>query len=360
MSPVLRTLATLALLGAAGGGAVVGFGLYDVSARAGHWPITAWVLHTTFRNAVELRAPAPSQVPELTDDLLRLGIRHFDGACRMCHAAPGEERPATIRAMEPEPPHIAEAVVGWAPNELGWIVREGVKMSGMPGWPAARDDEPWAVVAFLARVREMDAATYRELTDPPQVPEGAPPHLGFCAGCHGVDGRSGNPHIPRLDLQSKGYLNLALRTYREETRESGIMAQAASAVPEEALPALAEWFAEQAPAPGGQPTDPALASRGEALAKARAEDPEVPACVACHGPEPDPSIPGGPGPEIAGQYETYLATQLRLWREGTRGGGPRAELMAQAARHLDDDDIAALAAWYASLGPAPRPSDPTR
>ena len=54
-----------------------------------------------------------------------------------------------------------------------------------------------------------------------------------------------------------------------------------------------------------------MQARGEALARAQAQEPEVPACVACHGPERDAALPGGPGPEIAGQYETYLATQLR-------------------------------------------------
>jgi cytochrome c553 len=352
MRTVLRTLVALAVLGLAAGAAVVFGGLFGVSARAGHWPVTTWVLHTTFRNAVDLRAPPPSQVPDLTSDLMRLGVRHYDAACRMCHAAPGEDRPATIRAMEPVPPHITDAVEGWAPNHLGWIVREGVKMSGMPGWPAARDDEAWSVVAFLTRVRDMDAATYAELTARPQVPPDAPRHLAYCAGCHGVDGRSGNPHIPRLDLQSEAYLTVALRAYRDNSRASGIMAQAATAVPEAALPALAAWFASWEPAPEVRPSDPALAARGEALAQARADDPEIPACIACHGPEPDPSVPGGPGPEIAGQYEAYLATQLRLWREGSRGGGPRAGLMTQAAEHLSDDDIAALAAWYASLDPA--------
>ncbi|HVG49646.1 MAG TPA: c-type cytochrome [Rubellimicrobium sp.] len=354
MRTVLWTLATVACLGALAGAAIVFGGLYNVSARLGHLPPTAWVLHTTYRNSVDLWSPSAREVPPLTGDLLRLGARHFDGACRQCHSAPGEERTATIRAMEPVPPHIQEAVSGWAPNHLHWIVREGVKMSGMPAWPADRDDEPWALVAFLDQVRDMDAATYQDLTATPEVPADAPPHLAYCAGCHGIDGRSGNPHIPRLDLQSEGYLSLALQTYRDGARESGIMAQAASAVPEEALPALAAWFAAQAPAPGGQLADQGLASQGEALARAQAGEPKVPACVACHGPERDGSHPEGPGPAIAGQYATYLATQLRLWRDGTRGGGPRAELMAQAAEHLTDDDIAALAAWYASLPPEPR------
>lgn len=351
MNRVLGTLLALAGLGAAAGGAVVFGGLYNISAQAGHWPISAWVLHTTYRNAVELRAPAPSEVPPLTDELLRLGIRHFDAACRICHAAPGDDRTATVRSMAPTPPHVTEAVEDWEPRHLGWIVREGVKMSGMPAWPATREDEMWSVVAFLDRVRDMDEATYRELTAPPEVPAGAPPHLAYCAGCHGVDGRSGNPHIPHLDIQGEAYLTRSLLAYLDGTRESGIMAHAASEVPADLLPDLAAWFAAQQPRPEGQSVDPELAAVGEALAHARADEPEVPACVACHGPERDPSAPEGPGPEIAGQHEAYLVTQLRLWRAGTRGGGPRAELMRHAAQHLDDGEIAALAAYYAGLSP---------
>src|SRR5688572_13779992 len=63
MRRVLRTLAVLAVLGALAGGAVVGFGLYNVSSRAGHLPGVSWVLHTTFRNSVRLRASRPDDMP---------------------------------------------------------------------------------------------------------------------------------------------------------------------------------------------------------------------------------------------------------------------------------------------------------
>ncbi|TNC74983.1 c-type cytochrome [Rubellimicrobium roseum] len=350
MRTVVWTIATLALLGLLAGGAVVSFGLYNIAARAGHWPITAWVLHTTYRRAVDLRAPAPGTAPPLTEEMARLGVRHFDGACRMCHAAPGQARTWTIRSMEPEPPPIAEAVGDWSPEELHWIIYNGVKMSGMPHWPSVREDDVWAVVAFLTRVQEMDAETYADWAADPPVPPGAPTGLAYCAGCHGLDGRSGNARIPRLDLQSEAYLAQALQSFREGRRESGIMAQAASAVPAESLPALAAWFASVPPAPEAAQVDEDLAARGEELAWAATQDPEVPACSGCHGPE-ESEVRRGPGPALAGQHESYLAEQLRLWRDGLRGGGPAAELMAKAAQHLDETDIAALAAYYAGLEP---------
>ncbi len=107
---VVLTLAALAVLGVVAAAAVVGFGLYNVSARVGHLPGVSWVLHTTFRNSVDLRAPPRAEVPELTDAMAALGAKHYDAACRTCHAAPGQEKTATIRAMVPEPPHIDAAV----------------------------------------------------------------------------------------------------------------------------------------------------------------------------------------------------------------------------------------------------------
>ena len=69
-----------------------------------------------------------------------------------------------------------------------------------------------------------------------------------------------------------------------------------------------------------------------------------------HGPWPEPL--DRRFPSIAGQYEPYLKTQLTLWRDSQRGGGAAAGLMHQAARNLTDQDVDALAAYYAALAPA--------
>ena len=139
------TLATLAVAGIVAASAWIGFGLYNVSARLGHFPGMSWVFHTTYRNAVDLWSDESREVPDTLDDpdMIALGAKHFEQACRVCHGAPGAQRVATSRAILPEPPHIVEGVNRWTPIQLHWIVYEGVKMSGMPGWPAPREDEVW-------------------------------------------------------------------------------------------------------------------------------------------------------------------------------------------------------------------------
>ena len=348
MRRVAQTLAALAILGLLGAGAVVGLGLYDVAARSGHLPGVSWLLHTTYRQSVRRQAPPASEVPgDLDDpDRIALGARHFDAACRTCHSAPGYERTATMRAMVPAPPHVAQAVAGWQPRHLHWIVQEGVKMSGMPHWPSSRKDDVWSVVTFLAAVPGMERAEYDALVAVSDGPDAMP---ADCALCHGADGRSGNARIPRLDIQDANYLEAALIGYRDGSRESGIMHHAATGAPEARLPDLARYFAGQRPEPvAAASIDPAPVAEGRALAAAGTDD--VPASTACHGPEPDEASAAHPRPD--GQYARYLETQLRLWRDGSRGGGDRATLMAKSAQDLTEGDIAALAAYYASLPPA--------
>lgn len=351
MKAVLKTLAALAALGLAAAAAVIFLGLYNVSARSGHLPLVGWALHTTYDNAVELRAISEREVPPLGDPaLIALGARHFDGACRICHSSPGERRSATIRSMTPVPPPIQDAIHGWEPRHLHWIVYQGVKMSGMPHWPAPRPEEVWPIVAFLDAVREMDAAGYEALVSPGGT---APtdPTLAYCVSCHGAQGRSElAPYVPRLDIQQAPYLALSLAAFRDGRRQSGIMEHAASDLDNDMIDALATHFAEQPPAPLPGRIDPDLARVGAAMASAAGGDPAVPACRACHGPDATQAAPGIPS--LAGQHAAYLEAQLRLWRGGIRGGGPRANVMHEVADELTDDQIAALAAFYATLPPA--------
>jgi cytochrome c553 len=66
-------------------------------------------------------------------------------------------------------------------------------------------------------------------------------------------------------------------------------------------------------------------------------------CAVCHGPNGLSTAPDAP--HLAGQPALYLATQLKAYKSGTR----KHEVMAVMAKPLSDDNIAALAAWYASI-----------
>ncbi|MEZ5776937.1 MAG: c-type cytochrome [Paracoccaceae bacterium] len=343
MKTVILTLLALGLLTVSGAAAVVGFGLYNVSARSGHLPGVSWALHTTYRNSVRLRAPSAQEVPDtLTDpDLIELGARHYETACAFCHAAPGQRQPATAGAMVPRPPHVTDAVSDWQPRHLFWIIREGVKMSGMPHWPAAdRDDEIWSVVAYLDAVRREDPAL-------PAISPQIKAPAAYCASCHGDDGRSANRFVPRLDILSPDYFRASMKAYRNGGRESGIMSQAAAMVDEDDLADLADRSAAGTASGLKAAARGAPESKGAELARSGTRD--VPACTACHGPGATET--SALMPALAGQKQAYIETQLRLWRGGERKGTERSNLMTKAAMNLGDADIKAVAEWYAALRP---------
>lgn len=335
MRPVFLTLATLVVVGILLGSAIVGLGLYNVSARQGHLPGVTWLLHTTYQRSVRLRAPDVAAVPEdLNDpDRIRLGALHFRNACAFCHSVPGQDHSATAMSMSPQPPHITQAVAQWAPQQMFWIVREGVKMSGMPHWPATgRDDEVWSVVAYLNAVRTTN------------TPETSATGRADCAACHGEAGQSGNRYIPRIDTLTIGQVAAALAQYRDGTRPSGVMQEATAGLSDAQIEGLAGKFGALEVSDGPLP-DTGIQDPGRLLAIRGTDD--IPACTSCHGPGRRAEAPIAP--QLAGQSRNYLENQLKLWRDGHRVGGDRANLMRKAAQDLDDADIALLADWYAGL-----------
>ncbi|MGY3436637.1 MULTISPECIES: c-type cytochrome [unclassified Marinovum] len=347
MRPVILTLAALAVLGALGAAAVVGLGLYNVSARAGHWPGVSWVLNTTFRNSIRLRAPDAEEVPDLTaPGLAALGQGHYETACAFCHARPGEARPATALSMEPQPPAIKALPGDWEPQHLYLIIQDGIIMSGMPHWPATRKDEVWAVVAYLETLRDEADTGYADTGyTAPEVKSA----VAYCVSCHGPQGRTPGGKVPRLDILSQDYIADSLSAYRSGARDSGFMAQAVSLISDAEQAETAAYFAKQ-PASATtlaplSPEDASLLAQGEALATRGTVN--VPACTACHGP--GRSVKPAQMPALNGQWQPYLEQQLHLWRDGRRGGAARAELMEKAAMTLTDQDIAALALYYSRL-----------
>jgi cytochrome c553 len=68
-------------------------------------------------------------------------------------------------------------------------------------------------------------------------------------------------------------------------------------------------------------------------------------CASCHGENGTSKIEKTPS--LAGQPELFLTNQLILMREKLR----KSEVMAPFAKGLTDDEITALASYYAKLAP---------
>lgn len=373
---MIRTITTaLALLAVGGVGAILvaWSGLYNVAASREHWAVTNWFLHFTLRNSVETHAMA-IQAPPLDDAAMVFrGLGHYEGGCKPCHGAPGDAGNPIVQQILPKPPDLVESVKGWSDAELFWIVRNGLKYAGMPAWVAPeRDDEVWSVVAFLRRMSGMPAEEYRRLArndtifDPEAVEQTAallaavgPVGGGLlsCARCHGLRGEGGGAGaFPRLAGQKGEYLEAAMLAYAQGTRPSGIMQPIAAELSAEEIRRLSDHYAAMAPAnhaPDPQAGDADTLALGRRIAEQGLPEQGVPACGSCHGTvgRAETGQQHVLHPELEGQFAPYLVQQLTLWTQGKRGGNAYSRIMEAAVRTLRPEQIAAVAAHYASLPP---------
>lgn len=196
--------------------------------------------------------------------------------------------------------------------------------------------------------------------------QGAPESgVPACASCHGARGEGmAAGGFPRLAGQSAVYLARQIESFRQDARSHPVMSPIAKAMTQAQNQATAAYYAGLAAAPAGvapgsQPAAPPNAAaaaradsgeqRGLRLASVGDDAAQVQACANCHGP-------GGAGeppayPYLAGQHAAYLVSALGQWKNGSRKNDPSGQMPAIAAR-LNDSDITALAAYYASQ-PAP-------
>jgi cytochrome c553 len=307
--------------------------------------------------------------PTLDDEALLLrGAAHYENGCYPCHGKPGTGIPHVMAAMTPPPPELTSRLISrWTPEELFSIVKHGIKLTGMPAWPAQqRDDEVWAVVAFLLTLPRLDATQYHELaygaaTDAsnaaPALPIAGsqpPPRAvrDVCWRCHGVDGNGrGEGAFPRLAGQRSAYMYESLRAFAERRRFSGIMSGIAANLNDEAMREVAQYYErlpQRAPDP---PDDVSAIERGHAIAVRGVPDREIPACAECHGPSERPKNPAYPA--LAGQPARYLSSQLQLLQQRRRGGSPYVNLMHVFVDRLEEEQIRAVTRYYSSLRSSP-------
>jgi cytochrome c553 len=185
-----------------------------------------------------------------------------------------------------------------------------------------------------------------------------------CERCHGAKG-AGKPqeNAPRLAGQPRFYLEKQLRDFVDGTRRSEKMTPVALALSEEQREAAAAYYASlhAVPYPEAPYGDPAHVQRGGILSAIGDADREIGACEICHA---DAGVGIAPSfPYIAGQYADYTERQLRAWKQGTRRNDP-LDVMAEIAERLSDEEIRALALYFARVRPpseslsSPIPAEP--
>lgn len=179
-----------------------------------------------------------------------------------------------------------------------------------------------------------------------------------CTGCHGAQGRAGpDGYYPRLAGKPQAYLYNQLLNLRDGRRHYAPMQALLAPLPDGYLNDMARHFSRLEvpyPAPTPPGVDAALLRRGRQLAQEGDPALGLPACAQCHGKALTGTLPQIPG--LLGLPRDYLNAQLGAWRTNQRQAHA-PDCMAEVARALQPQDVAAVTHWLASQ-PVPRHGAP--
>jgi mono/diheme cytochrome c family protein/ketosteroid isomerase-like protein len=157
LSTVAITLLAVVLLGAV----VVVSGVLSVAADEPHSSLVFGILDTARERSIEARAD-DIQVPALDDaGMVRRGAGNYDAMCAKCHLAPGMAPTELNRGLSPTPPDLAKDANADA-AEAFWVIKHGIRGTGMPAWGKHMEDQYiWDVVAFLRKLPSLSVEQYQ-------------------------------------------------------------------------------------------------------------------------------------------------------------------------------------------------------
>ncbi|MBI4476826.1 MAG: c-type cytochrome [Acidobacteria bacterium] len=136
------------------------------SARATPTAVETIIARTARRLATPAGARDARNPVAFSSDVWAEARAHFADHCAICHANDGSGQTEIGQNLYPKAPDMRRAdTQRLSDGEVYWIIRNGVRMTGMPAWgEAAGDDlESWKLVHFIRRLSELTPEHLEEM-----------------------------------------------------------------------------------------------------------------------------------------------------------------------------------------------------
>lgn len=119
--------------------------------------IAGMALDAALKGSEDLQSPIP-----VSEEALVAGAKIYAGKCAVCHGRPGEPPTAIAKGLFPAPPQLFDPkdMVSEDPaGEVFWKAKNGIRLTGMPGFSASLgDEELWKVSLLLTKADKIPDA----------------------------------------------------------------------------------------------------------------------------------------------------------------------------------------------------------
>jgi cytochrome c553 len=183
-----------------------------------------------------------------------------------------------------------------------------------------------------------------------------------CAGCHGEDGNSMMPLFPKLADQNEEYLVQQMEAFKDGTRTDAVMGAMVAGLSTQDMRDIAAFYEQQKVTQNTLPplelddedeedgdesvaevtdNDTLAAKEQVAVNKQTAQEREISACIACHGPYGEGNKPAA-FPALQGQHAEYLIKTLTDFKNNVRSNNPE-NMMHMIAHKMTEEEIKGIA-----------------
>jgi mono/diheme cytochrome c family protein len=141
---------------AAGAYVYVHYGFMDMRADQPAGRIERFYMRDAMDKYADRHAPKlPNPVPPTNANLIE-GIRVYKNNCAICHGGPEKPVAALGQTFSPPVPQFLKDAPDMPEYQNYWVIRHGVKMTGMPAWDQILPDiDIWKVTTFLSKMDQL-------------------------------------------------------------------------------------------------------------------------------------------------------------------------------------------------------------
>ena len=132
-----------------------------VSARSRPGPLEASAARALRGVAIRLRTRGLTSPIPVSEETVAEGRAHFADHCASCHGNDGSGNTEMGRGLYPRAPDMRlPATQNLSDGELFYIIENGVRLTGMPGWStgtASGEEASWHLVHFIRHLPRLTA-----------------------------------------------------------------------------------------------------------------------------------------------------------------------------------------------------------
>jgi thiosulfate dehydrogenase len=130
-----------------------------VATKGGPLPLERFLTSRALTHAIAKEADRQSPL-QATEANLLAGAKVYRAHCEVCHGQPDQKAPGAIaRGMFPRPPMLMPPKKGVTDDPVGesyWKVKNGIRLTGMPGFEGSlSEDELWQVSLLLLKADQL-------------------------------------------------------------------------------------------------------------------------------------------------------------------------------------------------------------